>query len=425
MNIDKLHQLYLTYPTISTDTRSIKNNSLFFALKGDNFDANKFANQALEKGAKYAIIDDKNYELDNRFILVNNVLETLQKLATYHREYLQIPIISLTGSNGKTTTKELINAVLQKKYNVVATKGNLNNHIGVPLTLLAMHKDTEIGIVEFGANHPNEIAFLANIAKPNFGLITNFGKAHLEGFGSFEGVIKTKTELYNFFRKTNGTAFVNADDTLQVKKSQDLKRITFGSNKADYLINLLEANPYVSIAFNDEIITSKMIGTYNYSNIAFAVTIGSYFNVALQDIKYAIGNYTPSNNRSQIIEKESNTILLDAYNANPSSMKVALDNFVTLPKKNKIIFLGDMFELGKFAKEEHQNIVDYLEASIIKNIFLVGKNFLATNISSDKIKKYTDLKSLVANENISKIKNATILIKGSRGMQLERLVDYL
>lgn len=425
MNIDKLHQLYLTYPTISTDTRSIKNNSLFFALKGDNFDANKFANQALEKGAKYAIIDDKNYQLDNRFILVNNVLDTLQKLATYHREYLQIPIISLTGSNGKTTTKELINAVLQKKYNVVATKGNLNNHIGVPLTLLAMHKDTEIGIVEFGANHPNEIAFLANIAKPNFGLITNFGKAHLEGFGSFEGVIKTKTELYNFLRKTNGIAFVNADDTLQVKKSQDLKRITFGSNKADYLINLLEANPYVSIAFNDEIITSKMIGTYNYSNIAFAVTIGSYFNVALQDIKYAIGNYTPSNNRSQIIEKESNTILLDAYNANPSSMKVALDNFVTLPKKNKIIFLGDMFELGKFAKEEHQNIVDYLEASIIKNIFLVGDNFFSTNLSSDKIKKFTDLKSLVANENISEIKNATILIKGSRGMQLERLLDYL
>ena len=425
MNIDKLHQLYLAYPTISTDTRSIKNNSLFFALRGNNFDANKFANQALEKGAKYAIIDNKKYKLDKRYILVDNTLETLQKLATYHRDYLKIPIISLTGSNGKTTTKELINTVLQKKYTTVATKGNLNNHIGVPSTLLAMNKDTEIGIVEFGANHQNEIAFLSNIAKPNFGLITNFGKAHLEGFGSFEGVIKTKTELYNYLKDTNGTVFVNANDTLQVEKSHNLKRITFGSNKADYIVRLLEANPFVSIAFNDEIITSKMIGAYNYTNIAFAVTIGSYFNVALPGIKHAIANYTPSNNRSQIIEKESNTILLDAYNANPSSMKVALDNFVKLPKKNKIVFLGDMFELGKFAKNEHQNIVDYLETSSINNIFLVGHNFFATNVSSNKIKKYIDLKHLVANQNISEINNATIIIKGSRGMQLERLLDYL
>ena len=335
MRIEQLYQLFIQNYLVDTDTRNIRKGSIFFALKGDNFNGNKFVKKALTNGASYAVIYEVEYNNQPKTILVNNVLETLQKLAQYHRNQLKIPIIALTGSNGKTTTKELINCVLSKKYKTTATIGNLNNHIGVPLTLLAIQPTTEIGIIEMGANHIKEIDFLCNIAKPNFGLITNFGKAHLEGFGSVDGVIKGKSELYDFLRATKNVAFINTDDPIQMKQSQGIKTITFNNNKIKYI----EANPFVKVQFNDIIIQSKLIGKYNYNNIAAAITIGDYFNVSLNDIKDAIENYEPINNRSQIITKDSLKIILDAYNANPSSMKVALENFNELKDKQKIVFL--------------------------------------------------------------------------------------
>jgi UDP-N-acetylmuramoyl-tripeptide--D-alanyl-D-alanine ligase len=420
-----LYPLFLKFPKINTDTRAIEKDAIFFALKGANFDGNKFAEQALSKGAAYAVIDDQSYLKDERYILVDDVLKTLQDLASYHRNYLDIPIISLTGSNGKTTTKELINAVLSEKYHTVATKGNLNNHIGVPLTLLAMDSKTEIGIVELGANHPKEIEFLVNIAKPNFGLITNFGKAHLEGFGSFEGVIKTKTELYDYLKSHDELAFVNSMDNIQLEKSNGMKRVLVGQKGADINVDLNNNDsPFVTVNYNDMIIQSNMIGAYNFNNIAFAITIGSYFKVSDTKIKDAISKYKPSNNRSQVINKGTNTILLDAYNANPTSMQAALENFKNVKASKKQVFLGDMFELGNFAKQEHQNIVDLLEKYSLEAI-LIGENFYNTETSSTKIKKYKTFNALTNQENLNEIKDSFILIKGSRGMKLERLLDYL
>jgi len=415
MSIENLHTLFLKHQLIDTDTRKIRNNSLFFALKGDNFNGNKFANEALNKGASYAIIDEAEYSGDHT-ILVDNVLNSLQQLANFHRKRLNIPIISLTGSNGKTTTKELINAVLSKKYKTSATTGNLNNHIGVPLTLLSMTSETEIGIVEMGANHLKEIELLCKIAEPNFGYITNFGKAHLEGFGSIEGVVKAKSELYDFLRNNEGIAFVNSDDVKQVQQSKGIEIITFNNEK----IQFIEANPFVTVQFKKTLIKSQLIGKYNYQNIAAAIAIGNYFNVEVNEIKDAIENYIPSNNRSQIIQKGTNKIILDAYNANPSSMQAALENFKQLEDSYKIVFLGDMFELGSESTLEHQKIAALAASFHFKEVHLIGKAFSTTNVKNAFI--YDSFEAFKTSK-INPILNATILIKGSRGMALERILD--
>jgi len=419
MNIEQLYELYIQTYLVDTDTRKIRKGSMYFALKGDNFNGNEFAADALKSGASYVIIDEEKHNILPNTILVNNVLQTLQKLANFHRKQLTIPIIALTGSNGKTTTKELINAVLSKKFETTATTGNLNNHIGVPLTLLSMTPKTEIGIVEMGANHLKEIEFLCNIAEPNYGLITNFGKAHLEGFGGFEGVIKAKSELYDFLRLTNRTVFINTDDALQVKQSSGINTVEFNSRD----IKFVEASPFVKVQFKNTIIESNLIGKYNYNNIAVAVAVGNYFKISKTDTKNAIENYIPVNNRSQIIQKGTNKIILDAYNANPSSMQAALENFAQLKDTNKIAFLGDMFELGKDSNLEHQKIVDLVTSYNFSKVYLIGKAFSTTKVKNAFVSE--SFESFKNSTNYSNINNATILIKGSRGMALERLLNLL
>ncbi|QHI36681.1 UDP-N-acetylmuramoyl-tripeptide--D-alanyl-D-alanine ligase [Kordia antarctica] len=422
--IPELYTIFKKHPTVSTDSRNITPNCIFFALKGDNFNGNSYANDALEKGAAYVIIDEEAYVSSERTILVNNVLETLQQLANYHRKQLNIPIISLTGSNGKTTTKELINAVLSKKFTTTATKGNLNNHIGVPLTLLSMNSATEIGIIEMGANHLEEIAFLSTITEPDYGYITNFGKAHLEGFGSMEGVILGKSELYEYLKANNKFIFVNGEDPKQVERTRDVNNFNFGRSEENELtIHFISADPMVCATIDNTTIQSQLIGAYNFSNIAAAIAIGTYFGVELKDIKEAIETYIPSNNRSQIINKNTNKVILDAYNANPTSMKAALDNFSNLTDTSKIAFLGDMFELGNSAKEEHQFITDYVTSLHIDKIYLIGENFGKTISTNKKTVIYPTFEELKAN--FSKLKSSTLLIKGSRGMALERILELL
>lgn len=423
MSISEIYEIFQKCTGISTDTRTLQTNNLFIALSGDNFNGNKFAEQALEKGALYAIIDDRDYHSENT-ILVKNTLKTLQDLANYHRKKLNTTIIALTGSNGKTTTKELINAVISKKYNTTATIGNLNNHIGVPLTLLLMTTDTEVGIVEMGANNFREIELLSNIAQPDFGYITNFGKAHLEGFGDINGVIKAKSELYTYLRQNQKMAFVNNDNSEQVKQSEHIKSFTFSEEQhSNTKIEFIEANPFVHVNYKNKTIKSNLIGQYNFTNIAAAIAMGEYFNVDTERICEAIENYHSSNNRSQIIHKGTNKIILDAYNANPTSMKAALENFNQLEASNKVIFIGDMFELGDTSKEEHQNIVDYIESMTLRSCNILGKHFKDTN-HSNKIKSYVDFKALEI-DSIDQLEDCSILIKGSRGMALERILDLL
>lgn len=428
MTIDNLHKLYLLHQSISIDSRELKPGDLFFALNGVTSNGNQFAQNAIEQGASYAIIDQSEFELNNgKTILVENVLKTLQQLANFHRNYLKIPIIALTGSNGKTTTKELINAVLSQKYQTIATSGNLNNHIGVPLTLLSMNNSTEIGIVEMGANHPKEIDFLCQIAQPDYGYITNFGKAHLEGFGSLNGVIKAKTELYKHINNHNKIVFVNTDDQEQENQSKNLKKVTFGTDSANDITikNTDSTSAYVTITYKKTTIKSQLVGQYNFSNIGAAIAIGTYFNVSEADIKKGIESYSPENSRSQILTKHSNTILLDAYNANPSSMQAALDNFNHWKVVNKVVFLGDMFEIGDAATTEHQKITEKAAAMDFEQIILVGKNFYNTTISHPKVKKYIDFDEVKNLFNFSTLKNSHILIKGSRGMAMERVLDLL
>lgn len=426
MDIKKLHQYFIESSGVSTDSRNIPKGSIFFALKGDNFNGNMFAQEALDKGAFRVVVDEKNFHKDSgETILVDNVLLSLQQLAHFHREYLGLHILSLTGSNGKTTSKELIYTVLSQKFNTVATKGNLNNHIGVPLTLLSMDSDTEIGIVEMGANHLGEIKMLSEIARPDFGYITNFGKAHLEGFGSLEGVIQGKTELYKFLKEHNKKIFVNANDLQQLENSEGISRITFGDSNVDYIIKLLDSSHYLLVEYNGTEIQSNLVGTYNFANLSAAIAIGAYLNVAVKDIKLGIENYIPANNRSQLMKQGTNTILLDAYNANPTSMMAALENFKQSRGDNKILFLGDMFELGSEAETEHQNIVDFLVKNSFGKVYLTGANFYKTKTNAPHIRYFKDYKDLKEVIKMDLPTNANILIKGSRGMALERILDII
>ncbi|MEZ4816368.1 MAG: UDP-N-acetylmuramoyl-tripeptide--D-alanyl-D-alanine ligase [Flavobacteriaceae bacterium] len=425
LNIAELHQHFLKSSSVCTDTRKITPNCIFFALKGENFNGNQFAKEAIEKGALLAVIDEEEYLLNKKTWLCDDVLKTLQELATFHRNFLNIPIVGLTGSNGKTTTKELIHAVLSEKYNCIATQGNLNNHIGVPLTLLSMNANTEIGVVEMGANHLGEIELLANIAQPNFGYITNFGKAHLEGFGSLEGVIKGKTELFQYLKYHNQYVFINGEDTKQVALSEGMQRILFNDMDSSIQIQLKDASNQLKVIFENTEITTQLIGAYNFSNIAAAIAVGHYFNVPTSNIKKALEGYIPQMNRSQIIEKSTHKIILDAYNANPTSMMAALINFKNVEGKNKILILGDMFELGPEATYEHQNIVNFIEENPFAETFLVGKNFYGTNVRSKRIHKFETFEAYRDYLLQNPITNQFILIKGSRGMALERILNVL
>jgi UDP-N-acetylmuramoyl-tripeptide--D-alanyl-D-alanine ligase len=398
----------------------------FFCLSGDNFNGNEFAQLASEKGAKYIVIDNPKYQLSNT-ILVENVLATLQELATFHRKKMGTLIFALTGSNGKTTTKELIFSVLNQSFNTQKTEGNLNNHIGVPLTLLSLMPETEIAIVEMGASHPKEIEFLCKIAQPDFGYITNFGKAHLEGFLSLEGVIEAKSELYQYLIANKKRIFFNQDDENQVNKlreySDKCSFSLFKNPSADIQISLEKTSPFLEFKFGETTISSHLIGKYNAQNIAIAICVGRYFKLSEQTIKQGIEAYIPSNNRSQIIEKQSNIkIILDAYNANPSSMKVAIDNFISLDFPKKILILGDMKELGLESEREHQFIVDYIQQFQWEKVFLVGENF---NKTSTEFVKFLNISEVIKYFLNKEYQDTFFLIKGSRSMQMEKILDFI
>jgi UDP-N-acetylmuramoyl-tripeptide--D-alanyl-D-alanine ligase len=427
MEILELYSLFEKHPLICTDTRKIIPGSIFFCLKGPSFNGNKFATKAIENGAAFAVIDEAEFFSCEKTILVENTLTCLQELAKHHRSKLKIPVIGITGSNGKTTTKELLFAVLSKKYNVYATPGNLNNHIGVPLSILEITPEIEIAIIEMGANHLGEIHDLCKISLPDFGLITNIGKAHLEGFGSFENVITAKTELYKCIESRKGLVFLNNNNNILKEHIGAIENITYGTNQtSDIHITFMVANPYVKIYWESKkiIIESKLIGKYNFENILSAIAIGEYFKVEPLLIKEAIENYVPMNFRSQFIQKGSNLIILDAYNANPTSMIAALENFNLMQSTQKIVMLGDMLELGTYKDAEHAKIIEYLIDSNYKNVFLVGSIFSKANFRSDFLTFNTsgELKTYLEN---NPIKKALILVKGSRGTQMENVVEAL
>ena len=420
-----LYDRYLQNPKICTDTRKITTGSLFFALKGPHFNGNEFAKEALKKGASYAIVDDELYAIDDRYILVKDALTTLQELARFHRKELKCKVLGITGSNGKTTSKELCLQVLKKKYNTLATSGNLNNHIGVPLSILSIGTDTEIAIIEMGANHINEIEFLCGIAQPDYGVITNVGKAHLEGFGSLEGVLQAKTELYRYLATKDAPVFVKDNDYVLIDNiPKECPIIRYGELKdSNYIIKSNGAQPFVKVLLNETQIQSQLIGDYNFDNIALSIAIGMEFGVETIDIKEGIESYVASNNRSQIIKTNANTILLDAYNSNPMSLEKAIQNLENIKHENKVMILGDMFELGEETNIEHQKIIDQCLKSGVSNVFLVGKIFNAIN--NTKYTSFENTGDLVELLKTQSIEDAFILIKGSRGMKLEQVVDCL
>ena len=426
MKISDIHKEFLNSSGVCTDTRKITKDCLFVALKGPNFNGNEFVQEALDKGAYKAVIDDMQYHRNTgETILYGDSLNLLQKLANYHRHYLQLPVIALTGSNGKTTTKELINAVLSKKFRTTATQGNLNNHIGVPLTLLSMNEHTQMGIVEMGANHKKEIEKLSEIADPDFGYITNFGKAHLEGFGGVEGVIQGKSELYAHLMKTEKLVFVNGNDPKQMELTAAMNRITFGNDQQQVPVTLKDDADFLLLEYKGMDIQSQLRGTYNFHNIAAAIAMGDYFEVPVTDIKAAIEGYRPENMRSQILEKNGHKVFLDAYNANPTSMLAALDSFLKNDSENKTLLLGDMFELGEAAAFEHQNISDYLSSKQIEQAFLVGENFFKTQVDHDAILKFSSFDDLAEYLSKNPLTESNLMVKGSRGMALERILDLL
>tara|TARA_B100000767_G_scaffold44604_1_gene38848 strand:- start:651 stop:1934 length:1284 start_codon:yes stop_codon:yes gene_type:complete len=427
MNIQKIHKLFLVSNSVSIDSRNIKPNDVFFAIKGLNFDGNKFAVQAIENGASHVISDDLEIsKISDKIIYVNDSIQTLQELANFHRKFIDTKIIAITGSNGKTTSKELIFSVLKSRYKTIATKGNLNNHLGVPLTILSMNKETEIGIVEMGANHLREIDFLCKIAEPDFGYITNFGNAHLEGFKSLEGVIIGKSELYTYLKDNDKVIFYNSENSKQYSILNNYSNsFSFGSNsKSNCILNKLKSKNCISIKYNEESIISNIYGDYNFENISIAIAIGCYFKIGVEQIKKGVESYLPENNRSQILKKRNNTIILDAYNANPSSMDLAISSFENINTTNKMIIAGDMFELGQESNKYHQQIINYLEKSTNTLTYVVGVNFCKTN-HSKKIKSFPSTKELINNISKLNISNYSILIKGSRTMQLEKIVEFI
>jgi len=423
MDINELYAYFLECDHISTDSRSVKKNSLFFALKGDNFDGNKYALEALNKGAKYAIIDD-SYLKNPNFIKVQDVLKSLQELSTFHRIQLsKTKIIALTGSNGKTTTKELIHSVLSKKYKTVSTLGNLNNHIGVPISLLKIKKDSNFAVIEMGANHIGEIAFLTNLVKPDYGYITNFGKAHLEGFGGIKGVIKGKTELYNWLIENKKPILINSDDKIQ-KKFTNSKSILFGKKIQSQFVFKEFNEDFVSVGYNEHNIKSKLIGSYNFSNIIAAISFGLYFKIDIKSIQNAIENYTPKNNRSEVLNTKDKKIILDAYNANPTSMRLAIDSFFKL-SGSKALILADMLELGIYSNDEHLEIINHLEKENTGKTYLVGEEFYKLKKESNSISFYKTKNELILEISNNKILEKNILIKGSRAMKMEELINLI
>ncbi len=430
MDLSSFYQLFLQCDSVTTDSRNCPENSLFFALKGSSFDGNKYASQALDKGSSYAVIDNADYlpENDSRYILVEDCLITLQQLAAWHRREMAIPVIGITGTNGKTTTKELISTVLARRHQVLYTEGNLNNHIGVPLTLLRLRKEHTIAVIEMGANHPGEIKELAEIADPDYGLITNIGKAHLEGFGSLEGVIRTKGELYDHLRKKkNGLIFIHADNPILMEIAQGLSQIRYGTTEKGFVCGEITDNsPYLSLCWESEKettshrIETQLIGSYNLPNILAAITIGTYFDVSPTEINEALTNYQPSNNRSQLIRTAHNQLIMDAYNANPTSMQAALDNFYLLKADHKTVVLGDMKELGEDSLQEHQKIVDLLDSYHFDRVILIGREFGHTRHSFEG---FTDVAAFIEQLKQEKPVGSTILIKGSNSIRLTTLAD--
>ncbi len=434
ISLQELYSIFIHHPLVVIDSRKAIDNCIFFALRGERSDGNEFAEKAIQNGAAYAVIDNPDFKKSERYLLVQDVLKTLQSLAQHHRQHFEIPIIAITGSNGKTTTKELTNAVLNKRFKTHCTQGNLNNHIGLPLTLLAMKSDTEIAVVEMGANHIGEIGFLCKIAQPTHGVITNVGKAHLEGFGSFEGVKKAKSELYKFLAKNGGTAFVNLDEPFLKALSEGISHRVFyqqsdqPSNEKDlYETKLVADSPFVNVAFPDGEklieVQSQIIGRYNFNNIQTAITIGQFFTVTASKIKEAIENYIPSSNRSQIIDIAGNTFILDAYNANPNSMRHALDNFLKMKGVHKIAILGDMLELGSFSNQEHRDIIESAKKMNFDQLILVGKEFEHAARENNDLLCFETTGALKDWFVKQQFKNALILLKGSRGIQLEKLLE--
>ena len=428
MQTEELYKIYLQNPSVQTDTRKLKPGDLFFALKGPNFNGNSFAKQAIASGASYAIIDEKvpmdtGIEIHDKIILVDDVLATLQQLAAYHRSQFSIPFLAITGSNGKTTTKELIHAVLSTTFKTYTTEGNLNNHIGVPLTLLKIKKDAEIALVEMGANHLKEIASYCTIARPTHGLITNYGKPHLEGIGSEERVRKGKGELFDFLRNNNGTAFIMWDYDYLREMSKGISNIIkYGTDDADIEGQTEEEGTFLTVQMKKGIegkIKTKLVGDYNFPNVLAAAAIGKYFKIDEQKIVSAIENYIPSNSRSQLIEKGSNKIILDAYNANPSSMKLAIENFAKVTGVNKVLVLGAMAELGRDSLKEHELIIDLIKKYSWKDVLLVGGDFLHTNHPFHSFENAQQAKDWLNN---MQFENTHFLVKGSRSMQMENVI---
>ncbi|WP_243349428.1 UDP-N-acetylmuramoyl-tripeptide--D-alanyl-D-alanine ligase [Parabacteroides sp. FAFU027] len=427
MNIKSLYELYKKHPVVTTDSRNCPDSSIFIALKGDTFNGNEYAQQAIDKGCAYAIVDEVEYANDSNIILVDDCLETLQQLANYHRRQLTIPVIGITGTNGKTTTKELTSAVLGKKYNVLFTQGNLNNHIGVPLTLLKINSSHEIAVIEMGANHPGEIKTLVEIAEPDCGLITNVGKAHLEGFGSFEGVIRTKGEMYDYLRAKGGKIFIHNENEYLQKIADGIDKITYGEAEGLYIRGKMTGcSPYLALEWSHSDkkhqVTTQLIGGYNLTNALAAAAVGIYFGVSEENISEALTEYQPQNNRSQLKQTERNQLIIDAYNANPSSMQAAVTNFGQMEAAAKVLILGDMFELGENSAEEHQKVVDLISQYKFDVVLLCGENFAT---SKHNFKSYLSTADLLHYLQEYPINEATVLIKGSRGMKLEQTIEWL
>ena len=431
MKLSALYQIFLDCQSVTTDSRNCPDGSLFIALKGESFNGNAFAKLALDSGCAFAIIDEIQYavEGDQRYILVDDCLQTMQQLANYHRRQLGTRVIGITGTNGKTTTKELISSVLCQAHNVLYTLGNLNNHIGVPTTLLRLKPEHDLAVIEMGANHPGEIKFLCEIAEPDYGIITNVGKAHLEGFGSFEGVIKTKGELYDFLRKKDAITFIHHDNPYLMNISQGLNLISYGSADELYVNGHVTGNsPYLTFEWRagkdgeSHEIKTQLIGEYNFANALAAVTIGHFFEVASEKIDAALREYAPQNNRSQLKQTADNTLIIDAYNANPTSMQASISNFRNMEVENKMLILGDMRELGKDGPEEHQKIADFLAECGFKDVMLVGEQFAA---AKHNFPTYPDAPAVIEVLQKSKPHGKTILIKGSNGIKLSTVIDYL